>query len=146
MEATTEDITLATELRTVLSRLIKKLRNKSVASGGLSLTERSTMALLDQYKQLLPNEMAAMEKITTQSMSQVLNHLAELGYINRKPSPNDGRKIIVSLSKAGQDVLYKARNERDEWLGRAIAETCTAKEQELLRRVMVPLAKLVDYE
>ncbi len=137
---------LATELRTVIARLVKKLRGKSVASDGLSLTERSTMALLDQHKQLLPNELAAMEKITTQSMSQVLNHLAELGYINRKPSPDDGRKIIITLSKAGQDVLYKARNERDEWLGAAIASTCTAKEQELLRRVIGPLTKLVDVE
>src|SRR5579871_3293535 len=90
---------LASELRTVISRLIRKLRVKSEVAGLLSLTERSTLALLDQHKTLLPSEMAAMEKITTQSMSQILNHLSELGYINRKMSGIDKRKCMISLSK-----------------------------------------------
>lgn len=137
---------LASDLRMVVTRLIKKLRNKSSTSETLSLTERSTIALLDQHKQLLPNELAAMEKITTQSMSQILNHLLELGYITRKTSLDDKRKAIISLSKAGQDVLYKVRHERDEWLSKAIAETCTVKEQELLRRAIGPLTKLVDFD
>ena len=140
------DLHLASELRTVISRLIKKLRSKSSASGELSLTERSTIALLDQHKELLPNELAAMEKITTQSMSQVLHHLLELGYITRRVSATDKRKAIISLSKSGQGFLYKIRNERDEWLTQALNETCSAKEQELLRRALVPLTKLVDYE
>jgi DNA-binding MarR family transcriptional regulator len=72
------DIQLASELRTVITRLIKKLRKHSVTGMQLSLTERSTMSLLDQYGELLPNELAAMEKITNQSMSQILNHLSEL--------------------------------------------------------------------
>ncbi len=79
-------VQLASDLRTVITRLIKKLRSKSATSGKLSLTERSTISLLDQHKELLPSELAAMEKITTQSMSQILNHLLELGYITRKTS------------------------------------------------------------
>ncbi|HEY4149485.1 MAG TPA: MarR family transcriptional regulator [Chitinophagaceae bacterium] len=140
------DLQLASELRTVVTRLIKKLRSKSSSSSVLSLTERSTIALLDQHKELLPNELAAMEKITTQSMSQILNHLLELGYITRRVSETDKRKAIISLSKAGQNILYKVRNERDEWLNKALEETCSAKEQDLLRRALVPLTKLVDYD
>jgi DNA-binding MarR family transcriptional regulator len=140
------DIQLATDLRTVLTRLIKKLRNKSATSSNLSLTERSTMALLDLHKELLPSELAGMEKITTQSMSQILSHLLELGYINRKDSLTDKRKAIISLSKAGQTVLYKVRNERDEWLSKALQETCSEKEQELLRRCLPLLTKLVDLD
>jgi DNA-binding MarR family transcriptional regulator len=140
------DLQLASELRTVVTRLIKKLRSKSSVSGVLSLTERSTIALLDQHKELLPNELAAMEKITTQSMSQILNHLLELGYITRRVSETDKRKAIISLSKSGQNILYKVRNERDEWLNKALEETCSAKEQDLLRRALVPLTKLVDYD
>lgn len=137
---------LATDLRTVLTRLIKQLRNKSVTSANLSLTERSTMALLDQHKQLLPSELAAIEKITTQSMSQILNHLLELNYISRSASKTDKRKANISLSKAGQDILYKVRNERDEWLNKALEEICTVKERDLLRRAIEPLRKLVDFD
>jgi DNA-binding MarR family transcriptional regulator len=144
--ANEQNLQLASDLRTVLTRLIKKLRSKSETGGKLSLTERSTIALLDLHKELLPSELAAMEKITTQSMSQILNHLFELGYITRRISTTDKRKSIITLSKAGQNVLHKVRNERDEWLNKALKETCTAKELEVLQRAITPLTKLVDFD
>jgi len=137
---------LATDLRMVIARLVKKLRSKSETGSRLSLTERSTLSLLDQHKELMPSELAAMEKITTQSMSQVLNHLLELRYITRKVCATDKRKAIISLSKAGQHILYTVRNERDEWLNRALEETCSAREQDLVRRAIAPLTKLVDFD
>ena len=137
---------LATDLRTVITRLIKKLRSKSATGAGLSLTERSTLALLDQHKKLLPSELASMEKITTQSMSQILNHLLELGYIQRRSSEKDKRKVIISISKTGRSILYKVRNERDEWLNKALIDICSEKEKELLRRAITPLAKLVEFD
>jgi DNA-binding MarR family transcriptional regulator len=137
---------LAADLRMVITRLVKKLRTKSITGSKLSLTERSTIALLDQHKELLPSELAAMEKITTQSMSQILNNLLMLGYIHRRISKTDKRKSIITLSKAGQEVLFKLRHERQEWLNKALQETCSAKEQEALRRAIAPLTKLVDFE
>ena len=128
------------------ARLVKKLRVKSETSATLSLTERSTLALLDEHKELLPTELAAMEKITAQSMSQVLNYLSELEYITRKQSKTDGRKTIVSLSKKGQHVLYSVRHERDEWLHKALRETCSVKEQEMLQRATVLMTRLVDFD
>jgi len=140
------DIDFATELRTAVARLTKKLRKQSPTGLQLSLTERSTMALLQQHSGLLPSELAAMEMITNQSMSQVLNHLFELGYITRTISATDKRKINISLSKDGQDTLIKFRHERDEWLAKAIRELCTPEEQVLLKQVIVPLTKLVDFK
>ncbi len=137
---------LATDLRTVLSRLIKKLRSESATGTNLSLTERSTVALLDKHGEMLPGELAAMEKITSQSMSQILSKLLELGYINRKISKTDKRKSIISLSKAGQKTLHKVRDERDEWLSGAIEGACSEKEKEVLRRALQPLTKLVDFD
>ena len=140
------DIQLASELRTVVTRLIKKLRKHSVTGMALSLTERSTLSLLDQSGELLPNELASMEKITNQSMSQILNHLAELGYINRRTSKEDKRKSIISLSAKGAAVLKQVRSERDNWLYLAINETCTEEEIDILKRSIKPLKKLVDFE
>jgi DNA-binding MarR family transcriptional regulator len=140
------DIQLASDIRVIVTRLSKKLRNHSTTSGILSLTERSTIVLLDQHKQLLPSELAAMEKITTQSMSQILNHLLELGFIIRTISETDKRKVIISLSEEGQATLNKVRNERDEWLNKALMETCSAEELDKLRQAIGPLNKLVDFE
>jgi DNA-binding MarR family transcriptional regulator len=140
------DIQLASELRTVITRLIKKLRKHSVTAMSLSLTERSTLSLLDQHGELFPNELASMEKITNQSMSQILNNLTELGYINRRISKEDKRKSIISLSAKGAAVLKQVRSERDNWLYRALNQTCTAEEIGILKGAINPLKKLIDFE
>ena len=134
------------ELRTVLARLVKKLRKKAVSGEHLSLTERSTMVQLQHNGPLLPSELAANEHITNQSMSQILAHLLELDYISRTPSETDGRKVLISLTGKGAGILEQVRSERDEWLLKAIAQTCTAEEQETIKRVIIPLSKLIDFE
>lgn len=137
---------LASELRFVIGRLSKKIRRNTETAGKLSLTERSTMALIFQYGEILPNELASMEKITTQSMSQILNNLLNLGLINRRISELDKRKVIISLSEEGRNLIYKSRSEKDEWLNRALEATCTAEEQEILKKALAPLAKLVEFD
>jgi DNA-binding MarR family transcriptional regulator len=137
---------LASDIRNTVTRLTKRLRKQSSTGEKLSLTERSTIALLDQHQQLLPSELAAMEHITTQSMSQVLNHLLELGLIIRTASETDKRKVIITLSPLGRELLYKVRNEREEWLNKALNEVCTPEELALLQQAIGPLKKLVDWE
>lgn len=140
------DLELAAELRSLLARLIKKLRKESATGQHLSLTERSTLALLQQPKQMLPSELASSEKITNQSMSQILNHLLELGYITRTASQTDKRKVLISLTEAGENMLLQVRAERNEWLAKAISDSCDQEEINLLRKVIGPLKKVVDHE
>lgn len=137
------DIQFASDLRSTITRLVKKLRRESPTGQRLSLTERSTMAELYRNKAMLPSELATNEMITNQSMSQVLNHLSELGYITRTASETDGRKVNISLSEHGEQTLLQFRHERDEWLADAIARACSPEEQELLKQVLVPLGKIV---
>lgn len=137
------DIQFASDLRSTITRLVKKLRKESPTGQRLSLTERSTMAELYRNKAMLPSELATNEMITNQSMSQVLNHLSELGYITRTASETDGRKVNISLSEHGEQTLLQFRHERDEWLADAIARACSPEEQELLKQVLVPLGKIV---
>jgi len=141
-----KDILLASELRTVVTRLIKKLRKQSSTADKLSLTERSIIALLDKHVELLPNELAAMEKITTQSMSQILSKLQQMDLIKRRISETDKRKAIITLSDLGRTLLNQIRNERNEWLNKALEATCTTEEKELLKRAIGPLTKLVDFD
>ena len=136
---------LAAELRTVVTRMIKKLRKESATSQQLSLTERTTMALL-QNGGMLPSELAASEKITNQSMSGILNHLLELGYIVRTASETDKRKVLITLTEEGINAILKVRSERDQWLTKAIEATCTPEEQELLKLAIIPLTKIIDFE
>ena len=134
------------DLRSVVVRLIKKLRKESTIGQQLSLTERSTLFLLEQHKQLLPSELASMEKITNQSMSTIVNNLHQLGYITRTASETDKRKVHISLSAAGETTVTNIRNEREEWLAKAIAQTCNAEEQEIIKQAIGILTRVVEFE
>lgn len=141
-----QNLTLAAELRTVIARLTKKMRKKSVWAEKLSLTERSTIASIHQNGTVLASELAVIEKITTQSMSQVLNHLFELGLITKTPSQTDKRKVLISLSPTGRELLFKSRSEKEEWLNKVLTEHFTNEERELLHKAIAPLTRLVDLE
>jgi DNA-binding MarR family transcriptional regulator len=142
-----KDLQFASDLRTVVTRLVKKLRSKVLTGKQLSLTERSTLALLlNSNKGWLPSELAAAEKITNQSMSQILNKFLEYGFISRTASETDKRKVIITITGQGIQMVSQARNERDEWLTQAILNNCSAEEQEILKKAIGVLTKLVDFE
>ncbi len=140
------DIELISEIRTTITRLVKKLRKHTVTGMALSLTERSVLGLLNEEKEMLPNELATREKITNQSMSQILNHLDELGYILRRISKEDKRKSLITLSAKGTAAINQLRNEKDTWLYEAVINSCTAEEISILKKALAPLKKLVDFE
>jgi DNA-binding MarR family transcriptional regulator len=139
-----QDIEIAARMRTVIHRLIKVLRKHTRNDALLSLTERSTMGLLYQHKELLPSELAQMEKVTTQSMSQVINHLFELNFIYKNPSGDDKRKVLLSLTPSGIAYIEQLRLEKQEWLARTLHERISAKEKEVLLEAMQVLTKLID--
>jgi DNA-binding MarR family transcriptional regulator len=140
------NLELVSEVRTAVTRLVKKLRKHSATGITLSLTERSVLGLLNRSGEMLPNELATAEKITTQSMSQILNHLTELGYINRRISKEDKRKSLISLSAKGMAIVKQVGDEKDSWLYQALTQTCTEEEIQALKKALVPLKKLVDFE
>jgi len=140
------DFQFISELRSAINKLVKKLRKESPTGQKFSLTERSVMSSLHHNKAMLPSELAAIEMITNQSMSQVLNKLLDHGYIVRIPSETDKRKVNISLSKEGEETFLKFKHERDEWLLKAIKATCTNEEQQLLKAVITPITKLIDFK
>jgi DNA-binding MarR family transcriptional regulator len=144
MQASPQDIEIAASLRTVIQRLVKVLRKQTRNQEMLSLTERSCLGLLYQQGELLPSELAQMEKVTTQSMSQVINHLFKLGLIDKTPSGEDKRKVKLSLTPAGRHYIEQLRLEKQEWLARILYEKTTGKEKQLLTEALHILTKLID--
>ena len=134
---------LATRLRSEMYRLVKVLRKETRNDELLSLTERSTLALVYQYTEILPGELALLEKVTTQAMSQIINHLLELGLIIKTPSEADRRKVIVTLTDAGKKLVRQRQAEKQEWLNRRIAETLSVKEKQTLAEAIHILTKLI---
>ena len=135
---------IAENLCRVISRLLRILKNQTKNNDLLSLTERSTLGSIYQYSEILPSELAVMEKVTAQSMSQIINKLLEHGFIKKTPSKTDKRKVIITITATGEKIVEKRRLEKQEWLAQSILEKTTQKEKELLVNAIKVLAKLDD--
>ncbi|TDX01742.1 MarR family winged helix-turn-helix transcriptional regulator [Dinghuibacter silviterrae] len=137
------DVDLAAGLRSQVSRLVKLLRKQTRNDDLLSLTERATLSRIHEHGDILPGELATIEKVSTQAISQVLNRLLELGLINRTPSEEDRRKVIVTLTETGKRGVRQRLQEKQEWLARSITEKLTAREKQTLTEAIDILNKLI---
>jgi DNA-binding MarR family transcriptional regulator len=135
---------LSSSLRESVSGLHKRLRKQSQAVKSYSMTETETIGHLFRNSELLPTELAALTRVKTQSMSQILKKLEEEGIIKRTPSKEDKRKVFISLTGSGKKMVEKTKYERDEWLREAIEKALTEKERELLINALPILNKLIQ--
>ena len=133
---------LSTSLRTLISALHKGLRKQSYSANSYSMTEMETIGHLLRNASLSPSELAALTRIKTQSISQILKKLEEQGIIRKTPSKDDRRKTGVSLTAEGKKMVDKIKYDRDEWLKERISESLSAKEIELLGKILPILNKL----
>jgi len=138
------DIELAASLRLTIHRLVRLLRRETRNDAQLSLTERATLGLLYPDNRLAPSDIARSEKVTTQSMSQVINHLAELDYIRRTPSEEDKRKVVLSLTAAGKAYVEQLRKDKQEWMAGALQAKTNPQEKLILQQALQIINKLVD--
>ncbi len=141
--ATKKDIQLASDIRTTTSRLLKQFRKQSSVVP-VSMTEQTTLSLIDQHVKILASELAIIERVTAQSMSQIINHLQELGFVQKNTSKEDKRKIYISLTKKGKGTLATMRTVRVEWLANALDKSLSTDEKSLLEKAMTVLQKLLN--
>ena len=143
---TAELFDLASALRGVVSDLHKRLRKQAYSGGGLSITEATTISYLYKAGSLSPSELAEINKIKKQSMSQVLNHLEELKLIRRVASKDDKRKVAIVLTVLGEKMVDQSRYERDEWLASAIRARLGKEDVGVLASAISLLQRLADAE
>lgn len=141
---------IAEDLRLVISRIVKILKNEVRHENLLSLTERSTLAsiyrstLIYKTNGILSAELASLEKVTTQSMSQIINKLLKNGFIIKTPSTEDKRKVFITITEKGRVLIEDKKNASQEWLAKSISEKITQKETEILVEAINVMTKLVD--
>src|ERR1700744_1230917 len=141
---TMDHFELASALRGVVSDLQKRLRKQTYSADELSLTESHTLSYLYKKGSLFPSELAELNKIKKQSMSQALNRLEELKLIKRVVSKEDKRKTAISLTPAAEKIVEKSRHERDEWLAGAMKATITEKDMRVIEVAIPLLVRIAD--
>lgn len=101
-------------LRFVLVRLARSLRN---SGPGLSASQISAMATVDDEGPLRVSALATFEGVDPSVATRVVTSLEAEGLLRRVSDPADGRACLVELSPAGQSVLADLWRSRTEGLG-----------------------------
>ena len=132
----------ASDVRTVLSRLRRRLRE--VASlGDLTPSQTSVLSRLEQGSPASASDLAAAERVRPQSMAATLAAIDQFGLIKREPDPADGRRQLISLTDTGRDRIAGSRRAREEWLTRTLADDYTEAERQLIIEALALLGRLV---
>jgi DNA-binding MarR family transcriptional regulator len=101
--------------------LVRRVR-AAAASHELSLTESAVMARLDKHGPATTADLARAEGMKPQSMGTTIAALEEMGMVERKPHPTDGRQVNIELTAKGAAVRKSSRDAKRTWLAHAIAQ------------------------
>jgi DNA-binding MarR family transcriptional regulator len=101
--------------------LVRRVRT-AAASHDLSLTEAAVMARLDKDGPATTAELARAEGMKPQSMGTTIAALEEMGIVERRQHPTDGRQMNIELTAKGAALRKSARDAKRTWLAQAIAQ------------------------
>lgn len=136
----TDPALVASELREVIGRLIRRLRSEH----RFPLSHGAVLGRLDRGGPQSVSELAKAERMRPQSMAQTVTELEADGLVERRPDPDDRRRALVQLTKHGKTVLELDRRAREGSLARAIEQDLSAEEQAVLAEAVDLLRRLAS--
>lgn len=86
------------------------------------------MLLINNVKKISPHELAKEIGLTRASITAIADHLEEKGYIERKPSLDDRRSIILEMTDKGKKILEDVTISQLNWLSTKL-DTLTKEEK-----------------
>src|SRR6202795_2703775 len=113
--------TLDTAVVDLMQSIGVLLRRARAASGSndLSLTEAYVMGLLAKDGPATTAELARAEGMKPQSMGTTIAALEEMGMVERKPHPTEGRQVNIGLTAKGAAVRKSAKDAKRTWRAQA---------------------------
>ena len=136
------DAALASELRTTVMRLARRLRNQRT-DDTLTLSQLAALGTLARHGALTPGELATHERVQPPSMTRLIAKLEEAGLVTRADHPTDRRQVLVDISPVGLEILKADRERRDAWLAQRMRDL-PPEDLEILHRAAEVLTRLAD--
>jgi DNA-binding MarR family transcriptional regulator len=134
---------LAAQLRTILSRLKRRLREHG-GREDLTPSQISVLLRLEKDGAATVSGLARAEGMRPQSMSSIVTSLQDAGLVGSSSDPNDRRQTLMSLSNKCEKLLREGRAARQDWLTTAILQKLSAQEQKKLSATLELLSRLTE--
>lgn len=110
-----DDVGVASRIGTELAQLIRLVERAAVARG--EDLDRPSFMLLHTLVCLGPSRvtmLAAAVHSDPSTVSRQAAHLVDLGLLERRADPADGRASLLAITDAGTALLERARQRRDD--------------------------------
>jgi DNA-binding MarR family transcriptional regulator len=133
----------AEQLRTVVGALVRRLCGEA-PNPRTSWPQLAVLKRLDHDGAMTTADLARAERIKPQTMGEMVAELEAAELVARRDDAADGRRRLVSLTRAGSRAIAEGRAARQSWLARAIATQLDATEQRQLVAALDLLRKLAE--
>jgi DNA-binding MarR family transcriptional regulator len=120
------------DLMQSLGLLVRRVR-AAAGSHELSLTEVSVMGRLAKHGPATTADLARAEGMKPQSMGTTIAALEEMGMVERKPHPTDGRQVNIGLTAKGAAVRKSAKDAKQTWLMQALSQLDESERETLFK-------------
>src|SRR5579875_3618440 len=117
---------IASDLRAVLSTLIRRLR----AENRFPLAHAAVLSRLER------------EGERPQSMAQTVADLEAEGLVQRRPDPADRRRAPLTLTDKGRQTIAADRRRREGWLAQEISSSLSERERRVLAEALALLQRI----
>ena len=133
---------VAAALRVAIGMVYRRLRQST--PNELTLAESSTLSRLERGGPASSSELARYDRISPQSMGVTVAALEDRALIERDRDPEDGRRIVLSITEAGRQLIHDKRGARTGQIADALGDGISAGELTQLMAVVPLLERLAE--
>jgi DNA-binding MarR family transcriptional regulator len=144
MTATRPEV--AAELRDAVQAFTaaqRRLRSRDSKTGGLSIAQWHLLRQLAEADEVPAGKLAAGADLTPASATQMLDHLAEQGWVERVRSDSDRRVVLNRLTPTGRERFERKRAQIEERWRDALADI-PAEQLGQAAQVLRRMAEVLD--
>ncbi len=137
---------VAVELREAVQAFTaaqRRLRGRDAKAGGLSFAQFHLLRRLAEVDESPASKLAAGADLSPASATQALDHLAELGLVERVRSDTDRRVVLNRLTPSGREVFEVKRTELEQRWQEALADL-SADQLGQAAQVLRRMAEVLD--
>ena len=134
---------LVTRTRLAVLRLARRLRQH--VSPGITPSQQSALAAIEQKGPLTLGELAGFENVQPPSITRIVGNLEAAGLVERTTAVADRRVSLVQITEAGRRELGTIRSQRNAWLAERLSQL-DADDLARLRDALPVLDKILDLD
>jgi DNA-binding MarR family transcriptional regulator len=136
--------TAIADLALAIGLLVRRIRSSAPAEiHDLSWTQKAVIARLDKEGPMTTAELARAEGVKPQSMGVAVALLEEIGMLERKAHPTDGRQVNIRLTSKALALRKSLKEAKETWLSQAI-DRLSKQEQATLFAAGDVIKRLVE--